>query len=93
MAEYIVRLARATREHGDIERGASTRAVLAVGAAARAHALWEDRDFTTPGDVRAVLVPCLAHRLLLRSNVQGAAARDEAAHLLEELSRKVAAPR
>ncbi|HEX8698821.1 MAG TPA: MoxR family ATPase, partial [Myxococcaceae bacterium] len=93
VAEYIVRLARATREHGDIERGASTRAVLAVGAAARAHALWEGRDFATPGDVRTVLVPCLAHRLLLRSNVQGAAARDEAAHLLEELSRKVAAPR
>ena len=93
VAEYIVRLARATREHGDIERGASTRAVLAVGAAARAHALWEGRDFATPGDVRAVLVPCLAHRLLLRSNVQGAAARDEAAHLLEELARKVAAPR
>jgi MoxR-like ATPase len=93
VADYIVRLARATRDHGDIERGASTRAVLAVGSAARAHALWEGRDFATPGDVRAVLVPCLAHRLLLRSNVQGAAARDEAAHLLEELSRKVAAPR
>ena len=83
----------ATREHGDIERGASTRAVLAVGAAARAYALWEGRDFVTPGDVRAVLVPCLAHRLMLRSNVQGAAAREEASHLLEELSRKVAAPR
>ncbi|KFE69923.1 MoxR-like ATPase [Hyalangium minutum] len=93
VAEYVVRLARATREHGDIERGASTRAVLAVGSAARAHALWEGRDFVTPGDIRAVLVPCLAHRLLLRSNVQGAAARDEAAHLVEEISRKVAAPR
>ncbi len=93
VAAYIVHLARATREHGDIERGASTRAVLAVGATARAHALWEGRDFVTPGDVRAVLVPCLAHRLTLRSNVQGAAARDEAAHLLEELARKVAAPR
>jgi MoxR-like ATPase len=67
--------------------------VLAVGAAARAHALWEGRDFVTPGDVRAVLVPCLAHRLMLRSNVQGAAAREESSHLLEEISRKVAAPR
>jgi len=41
VAEYIVRLARATREHGDIERGASTRAVLAVGAAARASSVAE----------------------------------------------------
>ena len=93
VAEYVVRLARATREHGDIERGASTRAVLAVGSAAGRTRCGRARDFVTPGDIRAVLVPCLAHRLLLRSNVQGAAARDEAAHLLEEISRKVAAPR
>ncbi len=93
VADYVVRLAGATREHGDIERGASTRAVLALGMASRAQALWEGRDFVTPGDVRAVLVPCLSHRLLLRSAVQGAATRDEAAHLLEEVSRKVPAPR
>ncbi|XXF80995.1 AAA family ATPase [Myxococcaceae bacterium GXIMD 01537] len=93
VADYAVRLAGATREHGDIERGASTRAVLALGLASRAHALWEARDFVTPGDVRAVLTPCLSHRLLLRSAAQGAAARDEAAHLLEEVARKVPAPR
>ncbi|MCE9671456.1 AAA family ATPase [Myxococcus stipitatus] len=93
VADYVVRLAQATREHGDIERGASTRAVLALGAAARTQALWEARDFVTPGDVRAVMVSCWAHRVLLRSAVQGVAARDEAAHLLEELSRKVPAPR
>ncbi|MGZ3458023.1 MAG: AAA family ATPase [Archangium sp.] len=93
VAEYVVRLAQATRAHGDIERGASTRAVLALGMAARAHALWEARDFVTPGDVRAVLGPCLAHRLLLRSANPGASTRDEAAHLLEEVARKVVAPR
>jgi MoxR-like ATPase len=93
VADYVVRLATATRQHGDIERGASTRAVLALGAAARAQALWESRDFVTPGDVRALLVPCWAHRVLLRSAVQGVTARDEAAHLLEEISRKVPAPR
>ncbi|MBU8897404.1 ATPase [Corallococcus sp. H22C18031201] len=93
VAEYVVRLAVATREHGDIERGASTRAVLALGAAARARATWEARDFVTPGDVRALLVPCWAHRVLLRSAVQGVSARDEAAHLLEEIARKVPAPR
>ena len=40
-----------------------------------------------------MLVPALAHRLLLRSAVQGAFSRDEAAHLLEEMARKVPAPR
>lgn len=93
VADYVVRLATATRSHGDLERGASTRAVLALGAAARAHALWDARDFATPGDVRAALVPCWAHRIMLRSAVQGVTARDEAAHLLEEIARKVPAPR
>lgn len=93
VADYVVRLAKATRSHGDLERGASTRAVLALGAAARANALWDARDFATPGDVHAVLVPCWAHRILLRSAVQGVSARDEAAHLLEEIARKVPAPR
>ncbi|MET0403443.1 MAG: AAA family ATPase, partial [Cystobacter sp.] len=93
VADYVVRLAQATRSHGDIERGASTRAVLALGMAARAHALWEERDFVTPGDVRAVLGACWAHRLLLRSATPGTYNRDEALHLLEEIARKVPAPR
>lgn len=93
VAHYVVALAQGTRGHGDIERGASTRAVLAVGQAARAHALWEGRDFVTPGDVRAVLSPCLAHRLVLRTATQGSFSRDEAAHLVEEVARKVPAPR
>jgi MoxR-like ATPase len=93
VAEYAVRLATATRQHGEIERGVSTRAVLALVAAAKAQALWDARDFVTPGDIRAVLVPTLSHRLLLRSAVQGTYSREEAAHLLEELARKVAPPR
>jgi MoxR-like ATPase len=93
VAAYAVRLATATREHADIERGVSTRAVLSLMSAARAHALWEGRDFVSPGDVRAVLVPALSHRLLLRSSTQGAFARDEAAHLLGEIARRIPAPR
>ncbi len=93
LADYLVRFAGATRQHADIERGISTRAVLSVMAAARAAALWEGRDFVTPGDVRLVLVPALSHRLLLRTSAQGAFARDEASQLLVELTKKVPAPR
>ena len=55
LADYAVRLAAATREHTDIERGISTRAVLSLMAAARAMALWDARDFVTPGDLRDVV--------------------------------------
>ena len=93
VAEYAVRLVAATRSHPEIERGISTRAALAVMSAARARALWDSRDFVTPLDLRTMLVPAFGHRLLLRTSSQGAYARDEAGHLLEELARRVPAPR
>ncbi len=93
VADYAVQLAAATRSHGDVERGVSTRAVLALMAAARAWALWEARDFVSPGDVRAVLKATFSHRLLLKTSMQGAFSRDEAAHLVDEIARRIPTPR
>lgn len=93
IADYVVRLASATREHPEIERGASTRAALSLVAACRAQALWEGRSFVTPADVREVIVPALAHRLLLRAAVPGQYSRAEAGHLLEEIVKATPLPR
>ena len=93
VADYAVRLAAATREHPEIERGISTRAVLSVMSACRALALWEGRDFVTPGDLKAVAGAALSHRLLLKSSAAGTFSREESAHLVVELLRKVPAPR
>ena len=93
VADYVVAIATGTRQHNEIERGVSTRAGLALLSAARAQALWEGRDFLPPADVRTVLLPCWSHRLMLKSAVGGAFSRDEAAHLLDELARKVPVPR
>jgi MoxR-like ATPase len=93
VADYAVRLVSATRQHPEVERGASTRAALALVAAAKAHALWEDRDFATPADLRAVLVPTLAHRLLLKSAIHGTFSREESGYLVEEMAKNTPAPR
>lgn len=93
VADYLVRVGLATREHPALERGASTRALLSLTAACRAHALWEGRGFVTPGDVQAVAVPALAHRVLLRNSVPGQYARAEAGHLVRELLATVPVPR
>ncbi len=93
IAEYAVRLATETRTHSDVERGVSTRAVLALMSAARAWALWDARGFVTPGDLRAVLRPTLSHRLLLKASMQGAYSREEAGLLVDEIARRVAPPR
>lgn len=93
VAQYAVRLANSTRTHPEIERGVSTRAALALVSVAKARALWEARDFVTPGDLKSALVPTFSHRILLRSPAQSALSREEAARLLEDIARKVPLPR
>jgi MoxR-like ATPase len=63
---YIVELVSATRTSSSTAVGASPRGSLAVLKLARCKAALGGRDFVTPDDVKAVAVPALAHRLMLR---------------------------
>src|SRR3984957_13605767 len=63
---YVVDLVTATRDHPQVMVGASPRGTLAIVQLARGHAVLEGRDFIAPEDVKAVAVPALAHRLVLR---------------------------
>ncbi|GAA1769082.1 MoxR family ATPase [Luedemannella helvata] len=62
---YAVRLAAATRDHKQIRVGVSPRGVIALTKAAQAFALIEGRAFVIPEDIKQLLVPVFAHRLLL----------------------------
>jgi MoxR-like ATPase len=62
---YLVRLVRATRDHPDLQLGASPRASVALYRAAQAAALLEGRDFVLPDDLTALVVPVLTHRLVV----------------------------
>jgi MoxR-like ATPase len=63
---YIVDLIAATRASGQVDVGASPRGSLAVMKLSRCRAALFGRDFVTPEDVKAVAVPALSHRLMLR---------------------------
>ncbi|MBO9313756.1 MAG: MoxR family ATPase [Chloroflexus sp.] len=65
IVEYIVSLAVATREHGDVYLGASTRGALALYRAAQAWAAMNGRDFVIPDDVKLLAQPVLGHRLII----------------------------
>jgi MoxR-like ATPase len=68
LKSYLVDLAEASRRHPAIELGLSPRATLQLTAAARSHAAARGRTYATPDDVKAMAVPALAHRLLLRTD-------------------------
>ena len=68
--EYIVDLVEGTRYDPDLLLGASPRATLYLQRAARTRAAIEGRDFVTPDDVKAMMLPVLSHRLILRPEAQ-----------------------
>jgi MoxR-like ATPase len=70
LKHYIVDLTRATREHADLTLGASPRAALALLRAARAAAAIDGREYVAPDDVRELVRPVLAHRLILAPEAQ-----------------------
>jgi len=63
---YAVALVAATRAHPQVTVGASPRGTLAVVQLARGHAVLAGRAYVAPEDIKAVTVPALAHRLVLR---------------------------
>ncbi len=81
VGRYCVALATATRGHQSVLMGSSPRGSLALMLVARAHAVIAGRDFVTPEDVKAVAVPVLAHRIVVKpelwmSNASGASVVD-----------------
>src|SRR5947209_7224338 len=62
---YLAELAAGVRRSPQVDLAVSPRAALALLEAARASALLEGRDFLTPDDLKRLLVPCWAHRVLL----------------------------
>jgi len=85
---YVVRLLTATREHPKVAVGASPRGGIAVTDLGRGHAVADGRDYVTPEDVKAVAVPALAHRLVLRPElwVRNITGEDIVADLLAEVA-------
>jgi MoxR-like ATPase len=67
VSDYIVRLVTATRNHPDIYLGASPRGSLALYRAGQAYAALSGRDYVIPDDVKALAIPALAHRTIVKT--------------------------
>ena len=67
LREFAVSLVDATRRDGQLEVGSSPRGSLALIKLSRARSVLSGRDFVTPDDMRAIAVPALAHRVVLRA--------------------------
>jgi MoxR-like ATPase len=68
--DYIVKIARATRVHEEIELGASPRATLALYQASQAWAAIQGREYVLPDDVKLLAPQVLTHRLMISPQAQ-----------------------
>ena len=80
---YIVDLTQATRTEHRVALGASPRGTLALVKLARAQAALRGREYVTPDDVKAMAVPALAHRLVLRPELW--VSKVTTAHVVQDL--------
>jgi MoxR-like ATPase len=90
ITRYVVALVEATRSSNRLQVGASPRGTLALLKLSRARAVMEGRDYVVPDDVKAVAVPALAHRLILRPELW--VQRIQAEQVVEECLDAVPAP-
>lgn len=89
--EYILQIVRKTRETEEIRFGASTRAGISIGKAARAWAYLEGRDYVTPDDVKVVVKPALRHRIQLSPHIELEGATID--QIIEEMVGSIPVPR
>jgi MoxR-like ATPase len=68
--DYVTDIVRRTRTHPSVSLGASPRASIGLLGVARAHALWEGRDFVIPDDVKSYAHAVLRHRLQLQPDAE-----------------------
>jgi MoxR-like ATPase len=87
---YVVDLVQATRADHRVALGASPRGALALFKLARALAALRRRDFVLPDDVKAMAVPALAHRLILKPELWASQVSPQ--HVVESLLGQVPAP-
>lgn len=90
LKKYIVDIVQQTREHAEVYLGASPRGSLALFRTAQAKAAIAGRDYVLPDDIKALVIPTLAHRVILGP---GARLRDlDAAQIVEEILRSIPVP-
>ncbi len=93
IVDYLMTVVERTRATPRLRMGVSPRGAIALYRAARAFALTNGRTYLVPDDVRSLVVPCLAHRIL-PSGVSGATldAHQQAGHILESILDEIEAP-
>lgn len=70
LVQYLLDIVEKTRNYDSIALGVSPRGTLAAVRASLAMAYMKGRDYVIPEDIVSILVPVLAHRIMLSSSAK-----------------------
>lgn len=70
ISDYLLDIIHATRRSEDLHVGVSTRGALTLYRAAQSLAMVSGRNYVIPDDVKTLVVPVLAHRVVGKSFLQ-----------------------
>jgi MoxR-like ATPase len=84
---YILDITEQTRREGRLRLGVSPRGSLALYKGAQALAAIRDRDYVTPEDIKELIIPVCAKRVIVRSEqlVKGVTAEDLLAQAIDRV--------
>lgn len=90
---YLLNIVEQTRKSPSVELGASPRGSLSLFHSAQALALIEGRDFCIADDIKRLVIPCFAHRLIVSSQYTKITNRtNESEQILREILAKTPVP-
>jgi MoxR-like ATPase len=93
LVDYLLNIVASTRENEALELGISPRGTLALFRSAQAFALIEGRDFCIADDIKRLVIPCFAHRIIVNSRNHNPKRRTfEAEQILRDILQKTKVP-
>ncbi len=93
LIDYLLNVVEQTRENETIELGISPRGTLALFRSAQALALIEGRDFCIADDIKRMILPVFAHRIIVNSRSTNLKHKTrEAEQMLREILQKTEVP-
>jgi len=93
LIDYLIRIVRATRESEILDLGVSPRGSLALYHGSQSLAYISGRDFVIPDDIKRLVVPVFAHRVVVNSRYStGLRRSEEAEAALQEILKTVSVP-
>ncbi len=93
LVDYLLNIVAQTRENDQLELGISPRGTLALFRSAQAFALIEGRDYCIADDIKRLVLPVFAHRLIVNTRNTNPKRRSfEAEQILQNILQKTSVP-